>query len=431
MTTVVIDLGLERGEPETYGSPTRPTNPWWFSPAVLVVAVLLFVTASAAPAAPGLSRLMTVEIGPADPYTMTDDGLLYAQTLGTVAAFALDDGRQLWQTGVDNPAYRLLAAGGLVMQRPTTISFGREPSTSALSSADGSRKWVRAGNVITVEGSPTLLSVSNVRSSAPGRRIRGTVDAVDPATGRTRWQVRIPGSAVLMTIPAEGDRGPRMLLVHDDRHVALHDLVTGAELTRGDLPAADYGPDNPVMIGGLLILRYPTDHGRVVTAYDPDTFQQLWSRPAGNSFGIAACGDHVCLTGSDGVRAVGLLDGGQRWFRAGWRGIEGDGAALIAYGTPERETAPVGIVDPDSGAILTTLTGWSPVDRVGGGPVLVTRTTDEGRRTMVAVADPADPQPRLLGELPPGSSDCRSAPGRLVCRSVDGELTMWAYRSGR
>ena len=46
---IVIDLGIDRGEPETYASPTRPTYPGWLAPLVIAVIVLVTLGASAAP----------------------------------------------------------------------------------------------------------------------------------------------------------------------------------------------------------------------------------------------------------------------------------------------------------------------------------------------------------------------------------------------
>ena len=34
-TTVVIDLGFDRGEPDTYASPSRSTVPIWFAPQII------------------------------------------------------------------------------------------------------------------------------------------------------------------------------------------------------------------------------------------------------------------------------------------------------------------------------------------------------------------------------------------------------------
>ena len=48
--TIFIDLGLDRGEPETYRAPTRSTGPGGGRP--MLVAVLLLPTAGASAAPP-------------------------------------------------------------------------------------------------------------------------------------------------------------------------------------------------------------------------------------------------------------------------------------------------------------------------------------------------------------------------------------------
>ena len=426
--TVVIDLGLARGEPDEYTRPVRSTTPVWFAPVMLAVLVLLSSAASAAPPPPALSAVLTVPFGPADPYVLTAEGDLLAQTAGTLSSYALADGRLNWQAGSASPTYRLRTGGDLVLLRPWSGNQG-DPGTTAVSLLTGAAQWRRPGNIVTIPGSSVLLAVSGVRSSGSGRRVQGPVHAVGPASGSTRWQVPVPSTAVLMGIPGPDDGGPRMLLMHDDRTAAVHDLETGRLLTSAQLPAADYGPDNPSVAGGLLTLRHPTPTGRMVTAFDPVTLEQRWSRPAGYAFGVSPCGPLICLTGPDGVRAVEPGDGVQRWFRPGWRSIEQRGTAVVAYGTPAGETDPVGLIDPASGQVLVDLHGWRLVSGTGGGDhLLVTRLVDSGSRTMVAVAAPGDARPQLLADLPAGTGDCQSVPGRLVCREATGELVVWAYR---
>jgi hypothetical protein len=84
--TVVIDLGLERGEPDSYDSPRRSTFPGWFPAAVLAVLVLATSGASIAPAKAPLSEVFSLQVGPADAYALTDDGRLLAQTFGLLSA---------------------------------------------------------------------------------------------------------------------------------------------------------------------------------------------------------------------------------------------------------------------------------------------------------------------------------------------------------
>jgi outer membrane protein assembly factor BamB len=283
--------------------------------------------------------------------------------------------------------------------------------------------------VVVIPGSGVLLAVSGVRSSGSGRRVQGLVDAVGAQTGTTRWQVPVPSTAVLIPVPGPAGNGPRMLLVHDDRTAAVHDLGTGSLLTSAALPAADYGPDNPTVAGGLLVLRHPTPTGRMVSAFDPVTLRLRWTRPAGYAFGVSPCGPLICLTGPDGVRAVEAGGGLQRWLRTGWRSIEQRGSVAVAYGTPAGETDPVGMIDPATGQVLVDLRGWRLVSGTGGGNhLLVTRLVDSGSRTMVAVAAPGGGRPRLLADLPAGTGDCQAVPDRLVCRESSGELVVWAYR---
>lgn len=423
--TVVIDLGLARGEPDEYHRPVGPTLPVWLAPALVAVLVLLSSVASASPPPAPLRPVLSLPVGPADAYTLTPEGDLIAQTYGTLSSYDLGSGELHWQAGSAAPSYRLRTASGLVLLRPW--SSGRtEPGTTAVSLTSGAAQWRRTGTVVMVAGSTTLLAVSAVRSaSGPGRRVQGAVDAINPAGGATRWQVRVPSTAVLLGVPGPAGSGSRMLLLHDNRTAAVHDLDTGALLTSAQLPAADYGPDNPTVSGGLLLLRHPTPTGRMVSAYDPVTLRQRWTRPAGYAFGVTGCGRLTCLTGPDGVRALDPATGDEHWFRPGWRGVEQRGDLVVAYGTQAGENDTVGVIDPETGAIVVDLAGWRPVP--GAGPLLVTRPADAGGRSMVAFADPGSARPRLFADLPEGTGECQAVPERLVCRSSSGDLTVWAY----
>ncbi|MGX6602522.1 outer membrane protein assembly factor BamB family protein [Micromonosporaceae bacterium Da 78-11] len=424
---VIIELGLERGEPETYASPRRSTVPTWLPPALLALVVLLCSAASAAPARSPLSTVFHLPAGPTDAYALTEGGELLAQTFGLLTSYRLGDGQMRWQAGQSSPAYRLRMSAGIVLMRPWTVG-PEDPGTTAVSIDTGAALWRRPGNVVTVAGSSTLLAATIVRSSGnSGRRVQGQVDAVDPVTGLSRWTVPIPSTAVLLGVPGPADEGARMLLVHDDRTAAVHDLVTGRLLASTKLPATDYDPDNPAVAGGLLLLSHPGAQGTEISAYDPVTLKPLWTEPADGVYSIRACGRLACLTGAHGVRAVDPLTGDRRWSRPDWQAIEQRGPMSIVFASPDG-TAPLGLIDPDSGRMLVDLAGWRLVGGSGGDHLLVTRAVGAGARTMVAVARPGDPRPSLLAELPAGTGDCQTVPSRLVCRSTYGELVVWAYR---
>jgi hypothetical protein len=138
--TVVIDLGLDRGEPETYASPGRPTVAGWFAPLLVGLLVLVSSVASAGPPPPALSSLLSLRVGPADSFALTEDQELLAQTDGMISAYDLADGALRWQATSDRPTYRLRSSNGLVLMRPWTYGPG-EPSTTGLSLATGLQQW--------------------------------------------------------------------------------------------------------------------------------------------------------------------------------------------------------------------------------------------------------------------------------------------------
>jgi putative pyrroloquinoline-quinone binding quinoprotein len=427
---VVIDLGYERGEPPSYGSRGRDTSPAWLPVAFLSVLVLLMAGASAGPAKSPLDTVFSLSVGPADAFALTDDGTLLAQTYGLLTSYDLDDGRIRWQAGQSTPAYRLRLGEGLVLMRPWAIG-STEPGTTAVSIGNGSPQWERPGNVVTVAGSSTLLSVSSVRSlSGNGRRVQGPIEAVDPVTGTTRWTVQVPNTAVLLGVPGAADEGSRMLLMHDDRTLAIHDLDTGQRLASTQVPAADYSPDNPTVAGGMILLRHPGQWGAELSAYDPVTLRLHWTAQAENVFEVDPCGALACLSGPGGVRAVDPETGLIRWNRPSWGSVEPFGTSYVAYRSADR-IEPVTVFDPDDGAVEVDLRGWRPVPAVGAiGHQLFTRATETGGRTMVAVAQPGKRSPSPLAALPAGVGDCQAVPERLICRSSFGELVVWAYREG-
>ncbi|MEU4556801.1 PQQ-binding-like beta-propeller repeat protein [Actinoplanes sp. NPDC023936] len=422
---VVIDLGLDRGEPETYERPGRPTTSPWFAPALLTVLVLLLAGASAPMRrAPVLTPLLRIPIGPGEPYAITEGGRLLAQTGATLSSYHLQSGELRWSVRQDMQVSRLRTAAGMLLLRP----FGRfAVGTTALSLSTGGHQWRNQHNVISFAGTSPLFAVDDVRtSSGPGRRVENTVQVIDPAIGDVRWQIHLRRTAVLLGVPGPADTEPRMLLIGDDQLADLYDTADGRHLASRKLPAADYDPDNPVVAGGTLLLRHPGPSGTAISAYDPADLRPLWSTTARGTDRLVPCGLLACLIGQYGVRAVDPATGDGRWQRGDWRTVEQEGTALVGYAGQD----PVALADPETGATLVDLSGWDLVPgSPGNGELLVTREASTSTRTMVAIAAPETRRPRLLAELPAGTGSCQSAPERLVCRSSVGELVVWAYRT--
>ncbi|WP_030434046.1 PQQ-binding-like beta-propeller repeat protein [Actinoplanes subtropicus] len=426
--TVTIDLGLERGEPPTYSSPRVRTTPLWVPAALLAALVLVCGAGSVPPPRSPLSAVFQLRVGPADSYATTADGQLLAETFGLLTSYDLTSGRLRWQAGQSTPAYRLRISDDVVLMRPWA-GTNRDPGTTALSTFSGTDLWERPGNVVNIAGSSTLLAVDSPRTlDGTGRRVQGQVDAIDPATGNTRWSVPVPSTAVLLGVPGLGDEESRMLLVHDNQTMAVHDLTTGKLIASTHVPAADYSPDNPVVAGGRILLRHPGASSAEISAYDPETLKQLWSEPSEIAYQMQPCGLLVCLGGPAGLRAIDPDTGDTVWAQPAWHSLALFGDMYVAYSDPDG-SVPVGVIDPRTGALRIQLAGWQPVDGTGNdGRLVLTRAADAESRTMVAVARPGDLRPRVLDALPQGTGDCQAAPARLVCRTIYGELVVWAYQ---
>ncbi|AEV87977.1 hypothetical protein ACWT_6966 [Actinoplanes sp. SE50] len=423
----VIDLGLDRGVPESYERPRRATVPQWFAPVLLALLLLISSSASAAPPKPPFTPLLRIPMGPADPYLITAAGRLVTQTGDVVTAYDLTSGALSWRAGRSTPVLRLRTGDGMLLMQPWTIG-GAAAGTTAISLATGERQWVNPRSVITFAGSDALIAVTGTRSlSGSGRRVQGLIEVLDTLTGDTRWRVRVPSTAVVLGVPGPSDAGARMLVVRDDRTAVLHDVADGRVLATRELPSANYGPDNPVVAGGTVLLRHPGVSGMEVSAYDPLTLRPLWTEEADGTLDVRPCGLLACLLGGGGVRAVDPATGDQRWAQRGWQAVEQRGTSLLAYREADG-ALPAALVDSATGRVLTDLTGWRPLAGANrAGRLLVIRAVPDGARTMVAVADPVGGRLRTIAGLPPGTGGCEAAPDRLVCRSAAGELVVWSY----
>ncbi len=424
----LIELGIIGDQPVEPIPGRRPVRRGASAPLLLVLAVLLGVTGSAT-ASPPLRMLFRLTVDAGDTFTVAGDALLVVRPDGGLSAYAVDTGRLRWRAPVTPAAsYAVLATGGLLL----VGEYDRtgNASTVAVSATDGRVLWRHPRRVVAVDGAPALLSVSDVHSlfvrggAGTGRRIEGPVARLDPATGRPLWSVPVVSTAVFEPVPGVP---PRMMLVHDSGRIELRDLDDGRELATGWLPAADYAPGNPDTAGGVILLRHPTAGGVAVTAYDRDLLDRRWSRAEKMAVTarVRTCGALACLAGRSGVRAVDPYTGAERWFRDTWQSVEQRGEHLLAYGAGGVEL--VALADAATGEVLLPLRHWRAVPTAGTD--LVLRHTDaSAEQIMIALVEPAGRSLRMLGELPPGTRDCRGGRYRLVCRSADGDLVGWSYR---
>lgn len=430
--TAVIELGADRATDA--GDGDRPPVRIGHGPtAVLAVVVLLLVCAAGSvPHRPALRQVLRLTADAPDTFSLTGDTLLVVRhptAGGGLTAYTFDDDRPRWRTEVTPPtAFALRVGAGriLVNQR---AEAGRRVRTVALDARTGARLWGHNGRMVPVDGAGTGLAVLDVPSYfGAGRRVEVAVTAVDLGTGREVWTVPVPSSAAVLPVPGTP---PRLVMVHDTGRVELRDFADGRVSATAQLPPADYGPDNPTVIGTTMLLRHPTGSGLGVTAYDRDTFAERWRRPEPVEVdAVRGCGPLLCLVGRAGVRAVDPATGAQRWYRPAWRTVEARAGRLLAYGTRASVADLLAMIDPATGAELVDLRQWRAVPAVAEADLLLARVDPEQGSTVLGIVEPAGRAVRVLGPLPPGAGDCRGGQQRLACRSGDGAIIGWTYRLG-
>ncbi|MEO3771064.1 PQQ-binding-like beta-propeller repeat protein [Micromonospora sp. B9E7] len=256
--------------------------------------------------------------------------------------------------------------------------------TSARSLRTGQPLWQRPGRVYAA--GDAMVAVSEVRSaSEPARRVEGTVHGVDPATGATRWSVPVPSTAVLRPLPG------RVLLVQDDGLARLLDAHDGTEHGRGQLPPADYGPDNPQVVGAHLVLRHPDGARVALTGYDLPGLAPRWKMPVeAGELTLRPCQGLIC--GQD--------------ERGRWALDAGTGVRVWTW---------------PAGARWRTVAG----SRATTEPLVVLGTASGDERTLVATV--GRDGLRVTAVLPAGLTDCRRVTTGLICRDGTARVAVWPF----
>ncbi|MEU5935594.1 PQQ-binding-like beta-propeller repeat protein [Micromonospora sp. NPDC047187] len=385
--SVLIELGDDRGAPlEERRPPPQVSRRWRV--AVLVAARVLL--GGAAPPA-----RLTPQVGPAVPARATVLGagplLLVVDpepNPPTLSAYdsAAPDGPPRWRVTVPPAAgWSAEVAGDLLLLVERDQALGARVTT-ARSLRTGQPLWRRPERVYAA--GREAVAVREVRSAAePGRRVEGTVHGIDPATGATRWSVPLPSTAVLRALP--GLPG-WVLLVQDDGLVRLLDARDGTEHGRGQLPPADYGPDNPQVVGAYLVLRHPSGGGAVaLTGYDLPGLVRRWQVPVQpGELLLRPCQGLLCGQDEQGRWAIDAGSGARVWtWPAGarWRTVGGP------RGTTE--------------------------------PLVVLGLAEDGRRSLVATV--GRDGHRVFAVLPAGVTDCRRVGSGLICRDGTARVTFW------
>ncbi|MCO1593582.1 PQQ-like beta-propeller repeat protein [Micromonospora sp. RHAY321] len=384
--SVLIELGDERGAP-----PDDPKPPPGTSRRARMAVVLAACTLLGGAAAP---THLTARVGPALPARATVLGagpLLLVVDPGTdpPALSAYDatapHRSARWRVTLPPATGWSADATGDLLLLTERDQVRRVTATTALSVRTGQPLWRRPERVYAA--GDAAVAVSEVRSaSEPGRRIEGVVHGLDLATGATRWTVPVPSTAVLRVLPATPGR---LLLLQDDGLARVLDARDGSVGGQGRLPPADYGPDNPQVIGGHLVLRHPTGSGVALTGYDLPGLSPRWRVPVEpGELTLRPCEGLICGHDENGRWAIDAGTGALAW------------------------TWP-------AGARWHTVAGA----RISTEPLVLFGTASDGRRTLVATV--GRDGPRVTAVLPAGLTDCRRAGTGLICRDGTARVTVW------
>lgn len=319
------------------------------------------------------------------------------------------------------------AAGPLATSVPATATA--LPSTSAIpvspSAADGLAQPLgdRLVAKIDVDGQPCAIAF-DATSGWVTSYGRGTVDRIDLATNGVAKRVTIGGTPCGIAVGPDGRiwvadlRGQRVVAI---------DPSTGRVTAEIGHLAADLW-DLKVGFGAVWVV--DRDHA-VLLRIDPAKAAVAARIPIGPmGGGLAVTTDAIWVADAsdgtirridpetDAATVTATVDGGAIWFAD-------DGATRLAVGgTPG---GPVAILDPSTGAIRTTVTGWIAVR--DGTVVGSTAWLPDGKAQAVRLLDLAAGRITTTYALPGAFNPFVAEPAAGDVFVLDfGGTTVWRIR---
>ncbi|MBO4208179.1 outer membrane protein assembly factor BamB family protein [Micromonospora echinofusca] len=300
----------------------------------------------------------------------------------------------------------------------------------AVGAADGATRWRYPGwaHGFTAAGLPLFWE----GDAATGAE---TLRAVDPRSGQVRWTLPLP-SGVTVTMRPQPQGVETLLTVDLTGTFTTYRTDSGARTGTGQLPAPEPSRGYRVVVG-VHDLLVATDTGGTVTAYRYPDLQRRWSLQLDgqlSEFHPAPCGRYLCTFHLDG--GMQILDPATGRVLAAdrrWQFVLAAGDRLLTTSAPDVATSagPVWVVDPGTGRVVADLGRWrlAMLASIGvhdtDGPVVGIRIDPVSRRMLVAVLDPTESRPRVLGAVRDISGECQTGSGVLVCRRMDGSFGVW------
>jgi len=436
----LIDLGEARTDAVRDDPPRRARR--WRWPLLVALAVVLVPAGSAAPRQ-DLVDVLTVPLGGAGTFAVSDDGL-YVSTGTQLTAYRLDDRAVRWRITTPFRPQGLLMAGTVLLAQTSTDADG-EPRTLALDTLTGETLWTDQNLVDRILAGPQLAVTYTFSARGPVG-----LHTVQLRTGRTVWHGPDPiGTRTVFDLDAAGDGTGLMafwvpdgaaaggagtvqvLTAATGRVVAsgpLAPLADGDRVGSGQVPAPA-GSWLTVAFGRLLVARY-TGYGTEVTAYRLDTLAEDWqARVSSTVYTAADCDSVLCLYGKDEMDGLDPASGATRWASREWtRAYPLPGDRLLLSGTAQ--SMALRVVDAVTLRPLTDLTPWTPVaGQAGPAPVLSWDTTTHETWFAVLPDGPGQPRPpRPVGSVIGINPQlCLAVAHHIACPTLHSELRIWRY----
>ncbi len=422
----LIELGeLRRGDEPEPPAPESRRPPTGSARLVALCYAALLTLAGGAPM-PRQPLGVTVPAGRDAIFLAAGDRLVVAERPGTVGddarlvrGYRLPDAAPLWRfalsAGDEVLGLRAMAGLLLVTSNPPD---GSSPRTVALDPGTGEVRWRQPGYPVSTQAGGVLLETFVADGT-------GTLRAIDPASGTTRWSLPLPhGDAVY----GSGDRGVRVaVLLAGDGRAEVYDVDTGALRRSGRLaPAADQVSYRSVQVLGDLLLL--DDGSGTVTAYGLDLLDQRWTlsaRPESAAW-FADCAEVICRRDqTSGLRTYDPATGRPRWSDNRWLDVGRVGDRLLVGAPTVGPAVELAVLDSGTGRTLAWLGRWRLADVDRNGRWLLGFRAVAGHRTVVAELDVSAGQVRYRAVLPGSWGDCAAAAAVVVCLGPTGGLTVW------
>jgi outer membrane protein assembly factor BamB len=265
---------------------------------------------------------------------------------------------------------------------------------------------------------PLYASTSGVFHTEPPAQT--TLHALDMRTGRQLWQTAFSGAV----LAADGHTDSGMIMVVAADRLSVLAAGTGAvarEHRLSGAPATDvtFGDPN----GHLVLLRHSSRQGGTVTAYSMDSLEPLWVRAEPVAGSPSFCAGMLCDNDGTEVTVLDPSTGQPRWRVNSGALMGRDGAIVEVDG---RESKPLSVRDPATGAVQVDLTGWTWATYGRDDTPLVLGRLD-GPLTLFGVVRVGRRAIQPLGYSPP-VANCESDDRYVACR-VMGGVDVWAYLS--